>query len=161
MKKVIQYGFIALLSIGIAVSAQAQNKKEEEKKKVIAVIKQMFDGMRKGDANMVAGVFYKETVMQTTFTSKKTGKPVLHQGGDHTKFVESIKKKKPEHIYDERISEYIVKIDDNLASVWTPYEFYLNNKFSHCGVNVFQLFKSEEGWKIISIIDTRRRNKCK
>ncbi|EAY25814.1 nuclear transport factor 2 family protein [Microscilla marina] len=149
-----------LLSVTMAAAVQAQDIKNESKK-VKAVIKQLFDGMRQGNPDMVAGAFYENATLQTTFTHRKTGKSVLHNGGAYTKFVESIKKKKPEDTYDERISKYVVQIDDNLASVWTPYQFYLNGKLSHCGVNNFQLFKSEKGWKIISIIDTRRRKKCK
>ncbi len=149
-----------LLTITVATAAQAQDIKAESKK-VKAVIKQLFDGMRQGKPDMVAGAFHKDATLQTCYTNRKTGKPVLRNIGSYTKFVESIKKKKPEDKYDERISKYVVQIDDNLASVWTPYEFYLNGKFSHCGVNNFQLFKSEEGWKIVSILDTRRRKKCK
>jgi hypothetical protein len=53
-----------------------------------------------------------------------------------------------------------VLIDGNLASVWTDYKFYIGEKFSHCGVNSFQLFKGDDGWKIIYIIDTRRKDNC-
>ncbi len=48
-----------------------------------------------------------------------------------------------------------------MANVWAPYEFYLNNDFSHCGVNSFQLFFDGIQWKIIYLIDTRRKQGCK
>jgi hypothetical protein len=47
-----------------------------------------------------------------------------------------------------------------MAAIWTEYSFYLGDKFSHCGVNSFQLFKDETGWKIIYIVDTRRKEGC-
>ena len=62
---------------------------------------------------------------------------------------------------DERISFSNVLIDGNLASVWTLYEFYYKGQFSHCGVNSFQLVKSNNEWKIQYIIDTRRKDNCK
>jgi hypothetical protein len=40
--------------------------------------------------------------------------------------------------------KYEVQIDDNLAAVWTEYEFYVGKNFSHCGVNAFQLVKNAE-----------------
>ena len=43
---------------------------------------------------------------------------------------------------------------------WTPYSFFLNDTFSHCGVNNFQLLKKEGEWKIIYLIDTRRKEGC-
>lgn len=149
-----------LLAITVATVAQAQDIKAESKK-VKTVIKRLFDGMRQSKPDMVASTFHKDATLQTCYTHRKTGKPILRAANSYTTFVEAIKKKKPEDNYDERISKYVVQIDDNLASVWTPYEFYLNGKFSHCGVNNFQLFKTEEGWKIVSILDTRRRKKCK
>ena len=47
-----------------------------------------------------------------------------------------------------------------MAHVWVPYKFYLNGMLSHCGANSIQLIKEEEGWKIISLLDTRRKNNC-
>ena len=54
-----------------------------------------------------------------------------------------------------------IHVDANLASAWTPYEFYVNDKFSHCGVNSFQLVKLKGNWVITYLIDTRRREACK
>jgi hypothetical protein len=61
---------------------------------------------------------------------------------------------------DERILAYEIRIDGPMATAWTPYEFYVNGDFSHCGVNSFQLVKFVEGWKIVYIIDTRRKEPC-
>ena len=47
---------------------------------------------------------------------------------------------------DERISFETIKIDGPLAIVWTPYNFYHNGKFSHCGVNSFQLGAVKRGY---------------
>jgi len=62
--------------------------------------------------------------------------------------------------YDERITFDLVKIDGELAMVWAPYKFYLGEKFSHCGVDAFQLVKINNNWKIQYLIDTRRRQGC-
>ena len=62
---------------------------------------------------------------------------------------------------DERIQFETIKIDGPLAIVWTPYNFYHNGKFSHCGVNSFQLVRFDGIWKIQYLIDTRRRTGCK
>ena len=66
----------------------------------------------------------------------------------------------PKDSADERISFDAIKIDDALASVWTPYQFFYAGKFSHCGVNSFQLVRLNGIWKIQYLIDTRRRNGC-
>jgi hypothetical protein len=63
-------------------------------------------------------------------------------------------------VLDERILAYQIQVDGSMASAWTPYKFYVNDTFSHCGVNSFQLVKLAEGWKIVYIIDTRRKEPC-
>ena len=61
---------------------------------------------------------------------------------------------------DERIRFEVVQSDDAIAIVWTPYEFYFNGRFSHCGVNSFTLIRQRGNWLIQYLIDTRRKN-CK
>jgi len=62
--------------------------------------------------------------------------------------------------FEERLIGWQCLVDDGIASVWTPYEFYSENKFSHCGVNSFQLIKVQGEWKISLITDTRRKTNC-
>ena len=57
----------------------------------------------------------------------------------------------------EKLIDYKVEIDGNLAHVWTPYEFYINDKLSHIGANAFTLFNDNGKWQIIHLIDTRRK----
>ncbi len=63
-------------------------------------------------------------------------------------------------VWDERIRNPEVRIDGTLASVWTPYDFYLGDKLSHCGVDAFHLARFADGWKIIALADTQRREGC-
>lgn len=59
--------------------------------------------------------------------------------------------------FQEKILSYSIQVDGAMAHAWTPYEFYINGKLSHKGVNAFTLFKEKEDWKIIYLIDTRRK----
>ena len=61
---------------------------------------------------------------------------------------------------EERLLSWQCLVDDGIASVWTPYAFYFNGEFSHCGVNSFQLMKVQGVWKITLITDTRRKTDC-
>ncbi|MCA0395829.1 MAG: nuclear transport factor 2 family protein [Bacteroidetes bacterium] len=132
----------------------AQSKEEASVK---ACIDQLFTAMRTGDSSLLAECFSPTALLQTI---------VSHQDGSTEVktepvqlFVSSVGKPHKE-VYDERISYGSILVDDNLASVWTPYQFYLGEKFSHCGVNAFQLVKLNGRWKIQYIIDTRRKGDC-
>ena len=140
------------------VSQQSFAQTNAEEIAVKATINQLFDGMRKSDTTMIRGAFAVKNTMET-IAKNKEGKFIVRTESVNS-FIKSIGTPHPE-MYDERIVFTKVLIDANLASVWTDYKFYVGDKFSHCGVNSFQLFKGEDGWKIIYIIDTRRKDDCK
>ncbi len=48
----------------------------------------------------------------------------------------------------ERMWNPEVRVHGLIATVWTPYDFWIDGKFSHCGIDAFDLIKTEEGWKI-------------
>lgn len=152
MKKII----LPVLFISfIGIKTQAQSNDEDS---LIQIIQTMFDGMRAGDSAMVSSTFGEEMQMFTIFKTKKGEHKMVKD--DAQKFLNAVGTPHKE-VWDERVASYDVKIDGLLASVWTEYSFYLDNKFLHCGVNVFQFFKNENGWKITNITDTRRHSDCK
>ena len=157
MKKIIVLLIINLVACTSSQKIQQAPNFEVEKKAIIKAIDTMFDGMRVGDSTMVRSVFYKDATMITTFRNKQK-QPKIHTG-NLDKFLNAVGTPH-DKIWDERIKSYDVKIDATLATVWTDYAFYLGGEFSHCGVNAFHLFKSEEGWKIFHIADTRRKSSC-
>ena len=48
----------------------------------------------------------------------------------------------------ERIWNPEVRVHDSIASVWAPYDFWIDGKFSHCGIDLFDLIRTADGWKI-------------
>lgn len=132
------------------------NSQENEIKSTIEVF---FKGLQNGDTITIKNVIHKNLTLQTAYINKE-GKSVL-KTETKNQFLKSISNKKPEDIWLEKLLSFTIKVDRNLASVWTPYEFYFNNNFSHCGVNSFQLFNNNDKWEIISIVDTRSRENCK
>jgi len=153
MKKIVTLVFIICISLS-KTNAQTENPEESAVKAAINVF---FYGMRTSDSTLIRKSLTSKSIMQTIATSKEGKAMVRTESVDG--FIKSVTAPHPEK-YDERIVFTKVLIDGNLASVWTDYRFYVGDTFSHCGVNSFQLFKSDEGWKIIYIIDTRRKDKC-
>ncbi len=144
--------FILLITMAIGSSAQ-QSATDGVKQS----INTMFDAMRKGDSTLLKSVFAKEMVLQSVSTNKE-GKTVISTDSSND-FAKAIGTPHTQ-VYDERITYGDIKIDGDLASVWAPYKFYLGDKFNHCGVDVFSLMKTDSGWKIIYIVDTRRKDNC-
>jgi hypothetical protein len=60
----------------------------------------------------------------------------------------------------ERIWDVQVLEEDRLAMAWTPYDFYVNGAFHHCGVNSFNLIRADEGWKIAAVVYSMKTASC-
>ena len=140
--------FIVLLFLSSFCFAQ---KADEDAVK--ESVEKLFTGMKNADTTMMKSVFTDDAILQT-ITKNNTVKTDKVQD-----FVKSISKLSKNDA-DEKIRFEAIHIDGNLASVFTPYEFYLNGKFSHCGANSFQLVKQNDTWKIQYLIDTRRKENC-
>lgn len=130
---------------------------QSEEKAVEQVIRDLFEGMKSKNIDQVSAAFYSEGLMQTVLAKPEGSTVGSNSVAD---FIKRIATTPPETTLDERILEYQIKVDGTMAAAWTPYRFYVNGVFSHCGVNSFQLVKMADGWKIVYIIDTRRKEPC-
>ncbi|MDR9418174.1 nuclear transport factor 2 family protein [Gracilimonas sp.] len=132
----------------------SQSSAEEQVK---ATIETLFEGMLEANGEKVSGTFYNNAIMQT-IVKNEAGEVMVREGSLEA-FVNSINGAESARL-NEKIKGYEIKIDGELASAWTPYEFYVGEEFSHCGANSFQLMKTADGWKIFHIVDTRRQENC-
>jgi hypothetical protein len=117
----------------------------------------MFTAMKNADASSIKETLSDSIILQT-IAYDNDGRLVV-RNEEAAGFIEFIAKEKQGNA-DERIVFEMIKIDGPLTIAWTPYNFYYKGKFSHCGVNSFQLVRFGEQWKIQYIIDTRRRQDC-
>lgn len=147
----------SLLYLALLISTSLFSQ-ENEKMKAKAAISTFFEGFHKGDTILMKSVMLEKAILQTTYTNKE-GKNILVTE-DLEILLNSIANRPSDQKWDERLLDYSIQIDGTMANVWTPYEFWFNDSFSHCGVNSFQLFKEGEQWKIIYLIDTRRKSGC-
>ncbi len=145
---------ILLTTMGLlSLNGNAQTAVDSVK----ATVNQLFEAMRNSDPVKLRDAFADSAVLQTIGRTREGTIRIITDGVD--KFANSIGSL-PKDSADERITFESIKIDGPLASVWTPYKFYFAGKFSHCGVNSFQLVRINGRWKIQYLIDTRRRVGC-
>jgi hypothetical protein len=131
----------------LAISSSAATQEEQS---VIAPIQAMFDGMAKRDAAAIKAPLLPGGVM------------VLMRDGNPSQmtfeaFAERVGKPGKTHI-EERIHDPLVKIDNDLAMVWAPFEFLVDGKVDHCGTDLFNLVRKDGKWLIAGIADTGRKN---
>lgn len=130
-------------------AAQADGGAEGE---VLAVVEGLFEAMRAADSAAVRGAFHPETHLVSVAPNGSIGYTPVEA------FVQAVGRAERE--WDERIFDPEVRIDGELATVWTEYTFHLGGEFSHCGTDAFTLLEGTEGWRIVAIADTRRSEGC-
>ncbi|MEO6230838.1 MAG: nuclear transport factor 2 family protein [Ferruginibacter sp.] len=146
----------SLIAMMVCLGGISSVKAQTEKDAVAATIQNFFAGMKNADT----------VKLKSTLASTATLQTIVNNGGEvqvkdepFADFISMVAKLTPGDA-DEQIEIGNINIDGDLASVWTPYHFYYKGKFSHCGVNSFQLVKIANSWKIQYIIDTRRKEGC-
>ena len=138
-------GFALLFTL-LPSRARAQSADPE----VMAVVQQLFDGMRVHDTVKMRAVLHP----MARLTSAGAKVSVESTDGWLAAVARGTEP------YDERIRNPVVKVDGGLASVWVEYAFYVGERFSHCGVDAFHLVRTAEGWRIVDLADTRRKDGC-
>lgn len=144
----------AILLLTLAAPAAAQNPADRDS--VLAVVRRVFDGMRTGDSALARSAFTPNAMLATTLV--RQGTPML-QVDTLDNFIRFVGSPRTD-VVDERLRNEVVHIDGPLAVVWTEYSLYVGTRFSHCGVDAFQLVRTTNGWKIFALADTRRRQGC-
>jgi hypothetical protein len=60
----------------------------------------------------------------------------------------------------ERMWEPQVRVHKDIATLWAPYDFWLDGAFSHCGIDSFELVRTAGGWKLTGGIYTVEKEGC-
>lgn len=141
------YMLICFLLFGLNSFAQKQE--------VQKTIELFFEGFHQKDSIKIKSVCSDKMILQSISENASKGNKL----SDETpkEFYKSISSIPPSIKFQEKILNYNIQFDGAMAHVWTPYEFYINEKLSHSGVNAFTLYKEKDSWKIIYLIDTRRK----
>jgi hypothetical protein len=141
------------LTIAFSVTAAAQ--KADDSKAALAVVNQLFAEMAAANAAgiLATGTPENQLVAIRKLKDGKTRIDVI--GGEaFTKFFT-----KPgaiqEIMYDPKTD-----VSGDWAMVWGRYVFFVGDKLSHCGINQFNLVRTDAGWKIANGASTIDPGDC-
>lgn len=126
------------------------------REEIVRVLDTMFDAMRAGDGATLRRVFHPDARLVSFPAESSISAPRATSISD---FIAAVGAPRDE-VWDERIWDVRIEIDGPLATAWMQYAFHLDEVLSHCGVNAMQLYRSEDGWKVMHVADTRRREGC-
>jgi hypothetical protein len=153
-------------TLSIVFFANYLTAQVSDKEAIKAVINQLFEGMNKCDSSLVKQVMHPNVALNSIGFSEKNKQNYFVFENRISPFLQTIAKPKTE-LWNEKATSFEIKIDGSMAEAWVPYTFHLGDKFSHCGVDNFILFKEDlsaenkiNQWKIIYLVDTMRKDNC-
>jgi hypothetical protein len=140
------YFIAAGLALGLLILSMRLARPDEQD--VFVPVNLFFDGLAKRDpssikASAIPGATFVSmqygTLQQMTFDqlAQRVGMGTTH--------------------IDERIHDPLVRIDNDLAVVWAPFEFRIDGKLDHCGTDLFSLVHTDGKWLIGSLSATLRK----
>ena len=128
-----------------------------EKNNIKHIIESFFTDFNKKNIAKLDAYFYNasDAVIATILEKNNQSKLTESKLSDLKKGLSSVKMS-----YKEEIGQIQVFVEGNMAVAWMKYSFYLDNVLSHCGVNKFDLMKSDGKWLITGLTDNHFKTGC-
>lgn len=142
-----------LLLLATATEVRSQTAEDSIRAAVNGLFKAMYDA----DAAALR-TYVSDTARMETLSNRPDGTVVLGRS-TAASWIESVGRQK-KGMLDERAETRAVMVDGPMAMAWVPYRFFYNGVYSHCGVNVIMMARGREGWRVVSVTDTRRKDAC-
>lgn len=141
--------FLSLICLFTVLTTAAQTEQEQVK----SAVNSFFESFHARDAEGMKKWIHTNAQLRRT-APDSTGVQVLREQSFEA-LINGISSIPDTTQFEEKLLGYAVQVDGPLAHVWTPYEFWLDNKMHHGGANSLQLFKENGIWKIIYLVDSR------
>lgn len=149
-------GAIFLLLLAAVIPAVLNAEVTDEEKVVTTVVKQFYEILETRDADLAKQILIPEG---QNFSIRENETGVVVKRTNYHDVIDSLAKNK-ETNFKEVMQNPKVLIRGRMAVLWADYKFYIDGKFSHCGVDAFNLLKTVDGWKIAGIIYTIEKTGC-
>lgn len=133
--------------------AIAREADAADRKPVLEVVQKFFDTMAAKDAEGAKATLLSDGQY---YSVRDDPKGVILRRRTHEEYLAGVATGKDRPL--ERMWDATVMVHGRVAMVWTPYDFHRNGKFTHSGVDVFTLVKTDDGWKIAGVVFTVEPN---
>lgn len=151
MRSLLQLGTAAIF-VFAAINVQTREAHTAPRREVLGAVDSLFDAMAKHDVEASR----KLIVPGASFVVVKPDGAVAME--HDTDYLDSLARHKD--AFRERIWNAQVTVQGDIAQVWAPYDFHLDGKLSHCGIDSFSMVRTPEGWRIAGVSYTLRKVGC-
>ena len=154
VQKRIRYG-VAVLSLAL-LAPSATASAADDVRAVLDTVQGLFDAMATRDADAARAVLLPEG--RLIVVARGDDGALTTRPWDHTDFAAGLEGEGP--VLLERVWDPEVRIEGDLAAYRAAYDFHRDGAYSHCGVDLFQLVRLADGWRISGGSFTRETTPC-
>lgn len=133
---------------GLPAGAQGANERDA----VLAAIQVFFDTMTARDVDGAREILVPQGRFQVFDMARPKAEPRSFANEEYLADLQASQQTMRERIWNPQ-----VRVHGPIATVWTPYDFWIDGKLSHCGIDAFDLIKTGKGWKIAGGLYTVER----
>ena len=121
----------------------------EDRTAVLETVRELFHALGSRDLARIEELHLPQAL---TVTSRSTGGaeyPAIRTLPEVLESIGSVTVPMLERIWDAE-----VRVDGDIASVWAPYDFWVDGSFSHCGHDAVHLVRVNGVWRISAVTYT-------
>jgi hypothetical protein len=142
--------------LAAAVPAAAQNPPPaDERHAVLAAVEGLFAAMLARDGAAVTALVEPQGIVTAITVSPEGNRIAVSPWADFAARLAQA----PGPIR-ERMFAPEVRINGDLAMVWSRYDLSIGDTFSHCGTDLFDLIRRDGRWRLLNATFTRERTGC-
>jgi len=135
--------FVLVLLLSALASFPAAAEAQTDRDEVLAVMERFFTALGERDTATMSELFIDGAHMVSV---EVAGDDAVATGFTFPRMQAMLAGGGPPML--ERMWDPQVMVDGPIAVVWTPYDFHIDGRFSHCGTDVFMLARTGGVWKI-------------
>ncbi len=144
--------FTLLLIVFVFTTLSVSSQQTDPK----VVLETFFDAYHSRDSIRLKQLFSADAEMYRV-SNNRSGEPT-RKSTNISRFITAVSSRPLSPVWEERLGEPKVHKDQNLAVIWVPFKFYLDEKLLLCGVNMFTLFWNGNSWLITELSDTNYKD---
>lgn len=133
---------------------QPEAAQGEDQREVLAVVDRLFAALAVRDKVALLA----EVVPEGRATASVTAPARRVRSQSWTEFAERIGGGRER--LTERLIDPHVHVEGDIAMIWSRYEFEIDGRFSHCGIDHFDLVRMDGKWRVLNLTWTQQPTGC-
>jgi len=146
---------LAVLALALPATAPQQLRAQSASDSVVAVVQEFFRSMEANDVEAAQRIMVPGG---QSFATRRSGDSTIVRTATFQSHFERLRAARDTVL--ERIWSPTVQVHESIATLWAPYDLYVNGRFSHCGIDAFSLVRTSGRWLISGIIYTVEPTGC-